>query len=63
MEVIAKCAFGMTIDRLGENDDLFMKKAREVMNPKISKSPFILISCKYFILYIYSRIQLNNKAL
>lgn len=46
MEVIAKCAFGITIDHLGEENDPFMKKAREVFSPRINKSPIILLPCE-----------------
>lgn len=47
MEVIAKCAFGMTIDHLGEDDDPFMKKAKEVFSPRVNRSPLILMPCKF----------------
>lgn len=46
MDVIARCAFGMTINNLGEKDDPFITKAKAVFNPAANKSPFILIACK-----------------
>lgn len=46
MDVIARCAFGMTIDNLGENDDQFMKFAKQVFSPASMKSPLVLIACK-----------------
>lgn len=46
MEVIAKCAFGLTIDHLGEKDDPFMQKARQVFSPRVNRSPLILMPCK-----------------
>jgi hypothetical protein len=45
MDVIARCAFGMTIDNLGEKDDPFMTKAKVVFNPPANKSPLIMIPC------------------
>ena len=43
MDVIAKCAFGLNIDKLGEKDDPFMKNAQTVFNPPVNKSPLIVI--------------------
>nr|CAH0110992.1 unnamed protein product [Daphnia galeata] len=43
MDVIARCAFGMTINSLGEKDDPFMTKAKAVFSPPANKSPLILI--------------------
>ena len=47
MDVIARCAFGMTIENLGEKDDPFIEKAKKVFSPPITKSPLIIIPCKY----------------
>ena len=46
MDVIARSAFGMTINNLGEKDDPFMKKAKDVFSPPANKSPIIIIPCK-----------------
>ena len=46
MSVIAKCAFGMTIDNLGKTDDPFMKNARKIFAPPEQKSPAIMLACK-----------------
>nr|QST15047.1 CYP360A7 protein [Diaphanosoma celebensis] len=43
MDVISKCAFGMTIENLGEKDDPFMKNAQVVFSPPVNKSPVILL--------------------
>ena len=48
MDVIARSAFGLKIDSLGENDDPFVRTAKEVFNPPINKSPLILIPCTDF---------------
>ena len=48
MDVIARCAFGMTIDSLGQKDDPFMLKAKEVFSPPTNKSAIILLPCKQF---------------
>ena len=45
MDVIARCAFGMTIENLGEKDDPFMRNAKHVFSPPVGKSPFILLPC------------------
>jgi hypothetical protein len=45
MDVIARCAFGMTINNLGEKDDPFITNAKAIFNPAANKSPFILIAC------------------
>lgn len=47
MDVITRSAFGMTIKNLGEEDDLFMKKAKAVVNSPVNKSPLIIIPCQY----------------
>ena len=46
MDVIAKCAFGLNIDKLGEKDDPFMKNARAVFNSEVVRSPLIILPCK-----------------
>ncbi|XP_046646973.1 cytochrome P450 3A24-like [Daphnia pulicaria] len=43
MDVIARCAFGMTIDNLGEKDDPFLTKAKVVFSNPANKSPLILL--------------------
>ncbi|XP_046646974.1 cytochrome P450 3A24-like [Daphnia pulicaria] len=43
MDVIARCAFGMAIDNLGEKDDPFMTKAKVLFSPPANKSPLILL--------------------
>jgi len=43
MNVISKCAFGMTIENLGEKDDPFMANAVKVFNAPLAKTPLILI--------------------
>nr|QST15044.1 CYP360A4 protein [Diaphanosoma celebensis] len=43
MDVIAKCAFGLEIETLGKDDDPFMKNAKFIFNPPISKSPLFVI--------------------
>ena len=48
MDVIAKCAFGLTIDNLDKEDDEFMKRAKRVFNPSANKSPIILLGCELF---------------
>lgn len=49
MDVIARCAFGMTIDNLGEKDDPFMKKAKAVFSPPVNKTPLILVLCRFLL--------------
>ena len=46
MDVIARCAFGMTIDNLGEKDDPFMTKAKAIFNPPVNRTPLAVIPCK-----------------
>lgn len=46
MDVIARCAFGMKLDNLGEKGDPFMEKARQVFSPPAMKSPAIILPCK-----------------
>jgi len=43
MDVIARCAFGMTIENLGGKDDPFMENAKVIFNPELSKTPLILL--------------------
>ena len=43
MDVIARCAFGMTFENLGQDDDPFMENAIKVFRPKIFKSPLVLL--------------------
>ena len=49
MSIIAKCAFGMTIDNLGAENDPFIKKAKVLANQPQFRSPSILLLCTYFI--------------
>ena len=49
MSIIAKCAFGMTIDNLGAENDPFIKKAKLLSDPPGFSSPFVLLLCTYFI--------------
>ena len=46
MDVIARCAFGLKIDSLGDKDDPFIRNAEFVFHPPTNKSPFILLPCK-----------------
>ena len=46
VSVIAKCAFGMTIDNLGAKGNLFIQKAQTVFAPPENKSPLIMLLCK-----------------
>lgn len=43
MEVITKCAFGMTIDDLDSEDNVFLKNATALTQNKIGTSPLILL--------------------
>ncbi|EFX77992.1 hypothetical protein DAPPUDRAFT_225529 [Daphnia pulex] len=45
MDVIARCAFGLKIDSLGNKDDPFIKNAQFIFNPPTSKTPLILLPC------------------
>nr|CAH0104368.1 unnamed protein product [Daphnia galeata] len=47
MDVIARCAFGMTIDNLGEKDDPFMTKAKAIFNPPVNRTPLAVIPFIY----------------
>ena len=58
MDVIARCAFGMTINNLGGEDDPFMKKAKHVFSPPVNKSPMIMIPCKYRNNWYWSSMEL-----
>ena len=53
MDVIARCAFGMTIENLGEKDDPFMRNAKYVFSPPVNKTPLILILCTYIHIFRY----------
>ena len=46
MDVIARCAFGLKIDNLGDKDDPFIKNAQFIFNPPTMKTPLILLPCK-----------------
>jgi len=43
MSVIAKCAFGMTIDNLGEKENPMIAKAGALFSPKENETPLALI--------------------
>jgi cytochrome P450 len=43
MDVIARCAFGMKIDNLGEKDDEFMRRAQAVFSPPANRSPIVML--------------------
>ena len=43
MDVIARCAFGLQIDTLGENDDPFIANAKHVFHAPANKTPLILL--------------------
>lgn len=46
MDVIARCAFGLKIDSLGDKDDPFIRNADFVFHPPTNKSPLILLPCE-----------------
>nr|CAH0100563.1 unnamed protein product [Daphnia galeata] len=47
MDVIARCAFGLKIDNLGDKDDPFIKNAQFIFNPPTMKTPLILLPFMY----------------
>ena len=47
MTVIARCAFGMTIENFEEQGDTFIESAKKVFSPPSIKSPLIILPCKY----------------
>ncbi len=49
MDVIARCAFGLKIDNLGDKDDPFIRNATFIFNPPTMKSPIILLPCITFL--------------
>lgn len=53
MDVIARCAFGLKIDSLGNKDDPFIKNAQFIFNPPTNKTPLILLPCKSQVLIYY----------
>ena len=52
MDVIARCAFGMTIENLGGKDDPFMNNAKVIFNPYANKTPLILLPCKWLFFFV-----------
>ncbi|XP_057379555.1 cytochrome P450 3A11-like [Daphnia carinata] len=50
VNVIARCVFGMKIENLGAEDDPFLRNAKVLFNPPVSKTPLILI------LFIYPKL-------
>lgn len=59
--IIAKCAFGMTVDNLGRKDDPFIENANALANPPQINSPKLLLFCEYIhqVLYQSQLITLN----
>lgn len=53
MEVIACCAFGMSLKNLEDKDNIFIKKAKEAFAPEIFKSPLIILPCELHTLTCY----------
>ncbi|XP_046449634.1 cytochrome P450 3A14-like [Daphnia pulex] len=47
MDVIARCAFGLKIDTLGEKNDPFTKNAHNIFSPAANKTPVILLPYMY----------------
>ncbi|XP_032792176.2 lithocholate 6-beta-hydroxylase-like [Daphnia magna] len=47
MDVIARCAFGLKIDNLGDKDDPFIQNAQIIFNPPSVKTPLILLPFTY----------------
>lgn len=60
MDVIARCAFGLKIDNLGDKDDPFIRNATFIFNPPTLKSPIILLPCIIFLdeVYVYQKTNL-----
>ena len=52
MSVIAKCAFGMTIDNLGEKENPMIAKAGALFSPKENETPLALIMCRTKVLFV-----------
>lgn len=50
MDVIARCAFGIKIENLGEKDDQFMAKAKAIFNAPVNKTPLAVIPRQFQIL-------------
>lgn len=46
MDVIARCAFGLKIESLGDKDDPFIQNGQFIFNPPSNKTPLILLPCK-----------------
>ena len=46
MSIIAKCAFGMTIDKLGEKENPLLEKARRFFSPPENKTASIALVCE-----------------
>ena len=55
MSIIAKCAFGMTIENLGEKDNPLLEKARDLFTPPQNKTFMGIIGCKGTKFRIYFR--------
>ena len=55
MSIIAKCAFGMTIENLGEKDNPLLEKAKALFTPPQNKTFMGIIGCKGTKFRIYFR--------
>ena len=55
MSIIAKCAFGMTIENLSEKDNPLLEKARALFSPPEAKKPIGLIGCTKISIFTYSK--------
>ena len=52
MSIIARCAFGMTIDNLGGEDDPFIQNAKALVEAPQLRSPAIILLCKYCLAFL-----------
>ncbi|XP_046636806.1 cytochrome P450 3A2-like [Daphnia pulicaria] len=52
MDVIARCAFGLKIETLGNEDDTFIKNAQHVLNPPTNRSPIVLLPLLFPTLFL-----------
>ena len=58
MSIIAKCAFGMTIENLGEKDNPLLEKARALFSPPEAKTPLGAVACKKISIFTYSKTKI-----
>jgi len=55
MSMIVKWVCGMTIESLGGKDDIFIEKAKKLFSPPETKSPAIMMACKFFLVnFLYN---------